>query len=102
LNIETGCEGTVACAGEDYGANRGVVRELFEDGGEVEPHADGCQPFPIIVLFLMVDSFWMTDRNLTNLKTSYQGSLDQHGCRVEPRSGLASRWNFTAACDGFG
>jgi hypothetical protein len=40
LDIETSCEGALAGAGEDDGADVGVVGEFAEDGGEVEPHPE--------------------------------------------------------------
>jgi hypothetical protein len=43
LNIEAGCEGTLACSCEEDGPDGGVVGELLEDGGEVEPHAGESQ-----------------------------------------------------------
>jgi hypothetical protein len=39
LDVEAGCEGAVAGAGEQNGPDGGVVGEPLEDGGEVEPHA---------------------------------------------------------------
>lgn len=51
LDVQTGCEGAVAGASENDSADVRVVRELAEDGGEVEPHTGGLL---VLVRYLWV------------------------------------------------